>query len=68
MFNMKHNKPLPPSCLYAAAVRPAACASGPNNVTFPPPIYWNKRAMLKLFRGDVHSTVICEIMCIEATM
>lgn len=66
MFNMKH-KPFPPSCLYAAAVRPAACASGPNNVT-PPPIYWNKRGMLKLIRGDVHGTVICEIMCIEATM
>lgn len=24
--------------------------------------------MLKLIRGDVHGTVICEIMCIEATM
>lgn len=34
---------------------------------FSPPIYWNKRGMLKLIRGDVHGTVICEIMCIEAT-
>lgn len=39
-----------------------------DQIMSPPPIYWNKRGMLKLIRGDVHGTVICEIMCIEATM